>query len=171
MLNENNSQMQDYYLVSRAAHVIERSGLAMAGAMCGTFVAAQLAKASIAPFDSVGFVAAMVLVGMIGFYLGIDIPRHPRVARRRPRVEPVELLSAAGTFLAAMAALISVGDIVLDEAPQHVWELVVGVWWLVGIMLQISAGSIARLRLAQKAYPQSSSAAHAGDPVFQRHQR
>jgi hypothetical protein len=152
MLNEKSSPMQDYYLVSRAAHVIERSGLAMAGAMCGTFVAAQLAKAGIAPFDSVGFAATMVLVGMIGFYLGIDIPRHPaRVARRRPRVEPVELLSAAGTFLAAMAALISVGDIVLDEAPQHVWELVVGVWWLVGVMLQISAGSIARLRLAQKA--------------------
>jgi hypothetical protein len=172
MLNENNSPMQDYCLVSRAAHVIERSGLAMAGAMCGTFVAAQLAKASIAPFDSVGFVAAMVLVGMIGFYLGIDIPRQPaRVARRRPRVEPVELLSAAGTFLAAMAALISVGDIVLDEAPQHVWELVIGVWWLVGIMLQISAGSIARLQLAQKAYPQSSPPAHAGDPVFQSHQR
>ena len=152
MSNERNSQLQDYLLISRAAHVIERSGLAMAGAMCGTFVAAQLAKAGIAPFDSVGFAATMVLVGMIGFYLGIDIPRLPvRVARHRPRVEPVELLSAAGTFLAAMAALISVGDIVLDEAPQHVWELVVGVWWLVGVMLQISAGLIARLRFAQKA--------------------
>jgi hypothetical protein len=152
MLNEKNNPMQDYDLVSRAAHVIERSGLAMAGAMCGTFVAAQLAKAGVTPFDSVGFAATMVLVGMIGFYLGIDIPLHPaRIVRQRPRVEPVELLSAAGTFLAAMAALISVGDIVLDEAPQHVWELVVGVWWLVGIMLQISAGSIARLRLAQKA--------------------
>jgi hypothetical protein len=149
MLNEKSSPMQDYYLVSRAAHVIERSGLAMAGAMCGMFVAAQLAKAGIAPFDTVGFAATMVLVGMIGFYLGIDIPRLPaRIARHRPAVE---LLSAAGTFLAAIAALISVGDIVLDEAPQHVWELVVGLWWLGGVMLQISAGAIARLRLAQKA--------------------
>jgi len=114
MLNEKNSLMQDYDLVSRAAHVIERSGLAMAGAMCGTFVAAQLAKAGIAPFDSVGFTAAMVLVGMIGFYLGIDIPRLPvRVARHRPRVEPVELLSAAGTFLAAQR-----NDIVIAEAEK-----------------------------------------------------
>jgi hypothetical protein len=149
MLNERNSAMHDYYLISRAAHVIERSGLAMAGALCGTFVAAHLANADIAPFDSVGFTASMVMVGMIGFYLGIDIPRLP--ARRRPRLDPAELLSATGTFLAATAAVVSVGAIVLDEAPQRAWEFVIGSWWLVGSIMQISAGSIARMRLAQKA--------------------
>jgi hypothetical protein len=152
MPNEGNRAMQDYHPISRAAHVIERSGLAMAGAMCGTFVAAQLAKADIAAFDTVGFTAAMVLAGMIAFYLGIDVPGLPASgARHRSRVEPVELLSAAGTFLAAMAALISVCAIVLDEAPPRAWELVISAWWLVGTAMQISAGSIARMRLAGKA--------------------
>jgi len=64
-------------LISRVAHVMERSGLAMAGAICGTFVATLLARADGAVFESVGFFASMVLIGMIGFYLGIDIPRRP----------------------------------------------------------------------------------------------
>jgi hypothetical protein len=151
MLNEQNSAMHDYYLISRALHVIERSGLAMAGAMCGTFVAAQLAKADIAAFGTLGFTAAMVLAGMIAFYLGIDIPRLPAgAARHRPRIEPAEWLSAAGTFLAAMAALISVCAIVLDETPHRAWELAISAWWFAGTIIQISAGSIARVRLARK---------------------
>jgi hypothetical protein len=151
MPNEGNHAMQDYYLISRAAHVIGRSGLAMAGAMCATFVAAQLAKTDIVALDTFGFTAAMVLAGMIAFYLGIDIPWLPAGGvRHPPRVEPVELLSAAGTFLAAVAALISVCAIVLDEAPHRAWEFVIGSWWLVGTAMQISAGSIARLRLARK---------------------
>ena len=50
-MSRKNAAMQDYLLISRVAHVIERSGLAMAGAMCGTFVGAQLAKADVAPFE------------------------------------------------------------------------------------------------------------------------
>jgi hypothetical protein len=50
-----------------------------------------------------------------------------------------------------VAALISVCAIVLDEAPHRAWELVIGSWWLVGTAMQISAGSIARMRLARKA--------------------
>jgi len=145
--------------VSRWAHVLERTGLALTGASCGLFVAAHVARANIDLIGSAAVVLAMMLYGAAGFYLGIDLPPTPRDHRLHlplrnglgSRADAVELLSAAGTFLAAMAALISVGDIVLDEAPQHVWELVVGVWWLVGVMLQISAGSIARMRLAQKA--------------------
>src|ERR1700676_1223768 len=102
------------FFVSRVAHVVERTGLAMSGAMCGTFVAAYLARASIDPFDSIGFIASMILIGMIGFYLGIDIPRlrasHIGSGTRppMPRWDTVELLSATGTFLAAVAALTSV---------------------------------------------------------------
>jgi hypothetical protein len=43
MFNESNIPIDDRLLISRAAHVLERTGLAMAGAMIGTFVAAQLA--------------------------------------------------------------------------------------------------------------------------------
>src|SRR5436190_7987302 len=119
MSNERNTAMQDYYLISRVAHVIERSGLAMAGAMCGTFVAAQMSKVNVALFGSIGFAIWMVLIGMVGFYLGIDTPRPPEVAGARLRPDPVEWLSAAGTFLAAVAALVSVYGIVLDEVPQR----------------------------------------------------
>jgi hypothetical protein len=143
--------MQDYHLISRAAHVIERSGLAMAGAMCGTFVAAQMSKVNVALFGSIGFAVWMVAIGMVGFYLGIDTPRPPEVAGIRVRTDPVEWLSAAGTFLAAVAALVSVYGIVLDEVPQRFWEFVFGSWWTLGITMQIGAGLIARLRPATRA--------------------
>ena len=152
MSNERSIAMHDYVLISRVAHVIERSGLAMAGAMCGTFVAAQMAKTSVALSDSVGFIALMVLVGMIGFYLGIDIPRRPASVVAEPqKVDPVELLSANGTFLATVAALVSVAIIVLDEVPQRALEFVVGSCWTLGIVMQIGAGLIGRQRLNRKA--------------------
>jgi hypothetical protein len=157
MLDERDAGADDRSLISRVAHVVERIGLAMSGAIGGTFVAAYLARASIEPFASVGFVASTILVGTVGFYLGIDIPRlrtsHPNsgIKGSAPRVDPIELLSATGTFLAAVAALASVYAIVFDQVPQRVWELVVGSWWLLGVMMQIGAGLIARLRLANKA--------------------
>jgi hypothetical protein len=157
MSNEADARTGNPFFVSRVAHVVERIGLAMSGAMCGTFVAAYLARASIDPFDSVGFIASMVLIGMIGFYLGIDIPglraSHIGSGTRppMPRWDTVELLSATGTFLAAVAALTSVYAIVFDEAPQGVWEFAIGCWWLIGVAMQISAGAIGRLRLANDA--------------------
>jgi hypothetical protein len=157
MLDETGAAADDRVLISRVAHVVERIGLAMSGAIGGTFVAAYLARASIEPFASVGFVASTILVGMIGFYLGIDIPRlrasHPNSGTKgtAARVNPVELLSATGTFLAAVAALASVYAIVFDQVPQRVWEFVVGSWWLLGVIMQIGAGLIARLRPANKA--------------------
>ena len=157
MLSEGAAHAESRVLISRVAHVVERTGLAMAGAMGGTFVAAYLARASIEPFDSIGFIASMVLIGMIGFYLGIDIPLmreadvNSAIKGSGPGVDPVELLSATGTFLAAVAALASVYAIVFDEAPQRVWEFVIGSWWLLGVVMQISAGLIARLRPANKA--------------------
>ena len=150
MFNAKNVQSDDQFLIIRAVHVIERSALAMAGAMCGTFVAAQLSQAEITLFGSLGFIAMMVLAGTIGFYLGIDIPRLPMVGRR-PRLDPVDLLSAAGTFLAAFAALIAVYGLVFDVAPQRLSETVICSWWVLGVIMQIGAGSIGRLRLARSA--------------------
>jgi hypothetical protein len=150
MLDERDAGADDRLLISRVAHVVERIGLAMSGAIGGTFVAAYLARASIELFGSVGFVASTILVGVIGFYLGIDIPRLrvPRLSSGlkgpAPGVDPVELLSATGTFLAAVAALASVYAIVLDEVPQPMWEFVIGSWWLLGVLMQIGAGLIAR---------------------------
>jgi hypothetical protein len=145
-------QSDDQFLVIRAAHVIERSALAMAGAMCGTFVAAQLSQTEIALFGSLGFIVTMVLSGTIGFYLGIDIPRPPWLTiGARPRLDTVDLLSATGTLLAAIAALIAVYGLVFDVAPQRLSETVICSWWVLGVVLQTGAGSIGRLRLARRA--------------------
>jgi hypothetical protein len=153
MSDQTDARTENPFLVSRVAHVVGRIGLAMSGAMCGTFVAAYLARTRIDPFDSIGFIAAMILIGMIGFYLGIDIPGlraphiRPGMKPPMPRWDTVELLSATGTFLAAVAALTSVYAIVFDEAPQGVWEFTIGCWWLFGVVMQIGAGAIGRLRV------------------------
>ena len=149
MRNDREFRTDSRVLLSRAAHVVARAGLAMAGAMSGTFVAAELAKADFVLFDTVGFVVAMVLIGITGFYLGIDIPRQPRaIAGARTRIDAVEWLSAAGTFLAAAAAMVSVYSIVFDEVPPINWEVVFGCWWLLGTFMQTGAGLIGRLQPA-----------------------
>src|SRR5271163_4299405 len=117
MPNQRRSRMDDFLLISRVAHVVERTGLAMSGAMCGTFVAALQTQVNPARFDSAEFILSMVAIGMIGFYLGIDIPRLPK-SFGQPRFDLVELLSATGTFLAAIAGLISVYAFVFDQIPQ-----------------------------------------------------
>jgi hypothetical protein len=136
--------------ISRCAHVIERIGLAMAGASCGLFVATHMSDTRIELFGSVGMVFGMIVIGALGFYVGIDIPR---VFRRRaqsgddlPKTDIVELLSAAGTFLASLAAFTSVYMIVTDPAVGLGWTLTIAGWWLVGVTLQIAAGIIARWR-------------------------
>jgi hypothetical protein len=152
ILNERNPRAETHF--SRAAHVVERMGLAMSGATSGTFVAAYLARADIETFNSIGFIASMILVGIIAFYLGIDIPRlrafQASLGARHPipQWDTVELLGATGTFLAAVAALTSVYAIVLDEDPQPMWEFAVGCCWLLGVMMQIGAGAIGRLRMS-----------------------
>jgi hypothetical protein len=144
MVTKDKAAIDDVILITAVAHVIGRAGLAMAGAMCGTFVAAGLTRANAAWFDTVSFIAAMVLSGMISFYLGIDIPRLRVTTGARPRVDPVELLSATGTFLAAIAALISVYSFVFDEALGR-FEYMVGSWWMLGAAMQISAGLTGRI--------------------------
>ena len=60
--------MDDVIFITEAAHVLGRAGLAMAGAMCGTFAAAALTKANAAWFDSAPFIAAMVLIPKLVVY-------------------------------------------------------------------------------------------------------
>jgi hypothetical protein len=150
MTTKSHAADDDIVLINAIAHVVGRSGLAMAGAMCGTFVAAGLTQTN-AWFDSLGFTAAMVAIGMIGFYLGIDIPlRVPGDLITRPRLDAIALLSATGTFLAAIAALISIYSFVFDETPYRGFEYVVGSWWIFGVGMQIGAGLTGRLRVAGK---------------------
>jgi hypothetical protein len=138
--------------VSRWAHVLERTGLALTGTSCGLFVAAHVGRADIDLIGSAAAVLAMMLYGAAGFYLGIDLPPAPPDYRMRPpprhgpatRADAVELLSAAGTFLAAVAAMVSVSSIVLDETAHASGALLICLSWAIGTTMQIAAGVIAR---------------------------
>jgi hypothetical protein len=155
MSTNNPTKIDDASLIVQIVQVTGRLGLSMAGAMCGTFVAAQLTMTNAELFDSAGFIALMVLVGIVGFYLGIDLPRlrsslaEPELDRQR--IDSIELLSKIGTFLAAIAALISVYAFVFDETPRRSFEYMVASWWMIGVVMQIGAGLIGRIRLARAA--------------------
>jgi hypothetical protein len=155
MLNKKPTDNDDILLIVQIVQVTGRLGLSMAGAMCGTFVAALLTMTDAALFDFVGFVALMIVVGILGFYLGIDVPylrsSLAKPESDRPRIDPIELLSRTGTFLAAIAALISVYAFVFDETMRPSLEYMVASWWMVGVVLQIGAGLIGRIRLAKAA--------------------
>src|ERR1700720_3884287 len=88
--------------ISRSAHALERTGLALTGASCGLFVAAHVGRADIDLIGSTAAVLAMMLYGAAGFYLGIDLPpappdHHrlhlPMRQRLGSRADAVELLS------------------------------------------------------------------------------
>ena len=138
--------------VRKFAHLLERLGLAMAGAASGLFVAA-LVGTSIAQFTTQAFLLLMMLGGAIGFYLGIDTPQRPFHAdeassdgRWDGRIDTPELLSAVGTFLAAGSAFASVGVIVLRHAPHLAWTWMIMAGWVFGVTMQIIAGASARRR-------------------------
>src|ERR1700738_3495405 len=59
--------------VRKSAHLLERIGLAMAGAASGLFVAAHVGS-STAVFTSESFIVMMMIGGAVGFYQGIDTP-------------------------------------------------------------------------------------------------
>src|SRR5271167_4740159 len=65
----------DRSTISKWAHVLERTGLALTGASCGLFVAAYIGRTDIDLIGSTAAVLAMMLYGAAGFYLGIDLPR------------------------------------------------------------------------------------------------
>lgn len=139
--------------VRKFAHVLERIGLAMAGAASGLFVAVHVGS-SIAALTSQGFIVIMMIGGAIGFYLGIDTPQ---LAFHGPnhelskggaggKVDAAEFLSAVGTFFAALTAFASVSVIVFREDPHIFWTMMIMLGWVVGVMMQIIAGTIARTR-------------------------
>jgi len=140
--------------LSRSAHVLERTGLALTGASCGLFVAAHVGRADIDLIGSAAAVFAMMLYGAAGFYLGIDVPPAPPDHRLHlplrhglgTRADAVELLSAAGTFLASVAAFVSVSSIVLDETAHRSTALLIFFGWAIGTTMQIAAGAIARMK-------------------------
>jgi hypothetical protein len=138
--------------VRRFAHVLERIGLAMAGASSGLFVGSYVGS-SIAALTSQGFLMVMMIGGAVGFYLGIDTPAlafHEASGELSKsgsrRIDTAEFLSAVGTFLATLAAFVSVGVIVLREDPHRFWTIIIMLGWVVGVMMQITAGTIARTR-------------------------
>ncbi len=141
------------FRVRKSAHVLERLGLAMAGAACGLFVGI-LVGTSVAALTSQGFLLLMMIAGAVGFYLGIEtppLPFHP--TRGGPsndgsdgQIDAAEFLTAAGTFLATGSAFASVGIIVLRHEPHIAWTSMIMAGWVVGVAMQIIAGAIARLR-------------------------
>jgi hypothetical protein len=112
------------------AQVAERTGLVIMGALSGLYVAALMAKIDIEEIKSVGVLFLVILYGSVGFYLGTNLPSLPSgVSRRvfsdgdsRPRTNLIALVSGTGTLIAALAALMSVSMIVLDEIPPVTWR-------------------------------------------------
>jgi hypothetical protein len=133
--------------VRRFAHFLERTGLSMAGAACGLFVAAHVGS-SVSWLTNQAFLLFMMLVGAVGFYLGIDTPQLPPEAHTGPRapIDKAEFLSAVGTFLATLTAFVSVGVIVSRETPELVWTIIIMLGWIAGVVMQIIAGGIASMR-------------------------
>jgi hypothetical protein len=137
-------------LILRLAHVVARLGLAMTGAVGATFVAALLMRAELPWFDTIEFTALLIVLGMIGAYLGIDIPRWPLLQAKPADQSPaIGLTGATGTFLAAGAGLLALYAFVFDETSDPSGNLLFGVTWMVGVCLQIGAGLAGRRRIAR----------------------
>ena len=132
------------FRVRKTAHVFERVGLAMAGAACGLFVGAYVGS-SIAPLTTQGFLLLMMLLGFVGFYLGIDTPQMP-FDDAHSRIDAAEFMSSAGTLCATLTVLASVGVIVLRLEPHLAWTWLALFGWIAGVAMQIVAGTKARMR-------------------------
>ncbi|TYO65175.1 hypothetical protein FXV83_18465 [Bradyrhizobium hipponense] len=128
----------------KAAHVLERVGLAMAGAACGLFVGAYVGS-TIPSLTTQGFLLVMMLLGVVGFYLGIDTPQMP-FDEAHSQIDAAELLSSAGTLCATLAAFVSVAVIVLRLEPHSALTWLVFIAWIAGVAMQIVAGTKARMR-------------------------
>jgi hypothetical protein len=135
----------------KSAHLLERIGLAAVGGACGLYVAAALMRLENELFGSGWFILLMMLFGAFSFYIGIDLPGRPaqestpRLSEERNRgTDAAEIFSAAGTFVAAIAAFLSISIIVLDQTVPDGLIVLVGCCWAIGSSLQVAAGAIAR---------------------------
>jgi hypothetical protein len=153
MANRVDATTSTRYHLNGLAQVMERIGLAIMGALCGLFVAALVAKANIEEINSLGVLFSALLYGSIGFYFGSNIPSLSSGVSHGtfsdigsgPKTSPIALASATGTFVAAVAALVSVYMIVFDETPPVIWAIGIGFGWMLGVLLQLAAGTAARL--------------------------
>jgi hypothetical protein len=96
-------------------------------------------------------VLLMMLYGAFSFYVGIDLPGRPAQKSTprppeewNPGTDAAEIFSAAGTFLAGIAAFLSVSIVALDEPVRDGLTVLVGCCWAIGSSLQIASGAIAR---------------------------
>jgi hypothetical protein len=115
-------------------------------------VAVHIARSEVNLIGSGAVIALVMIYGAAGFYLGIDLPPPPEKLRELPlrklgsKADAVKLLSAAGTFLTAIAAVIAVTSIIVDEVARPGGAVAVFLAWLIGLSMQIAAGIIARSR-------------------------
>jgi hypothetical protein len=89
-----------------------------------------------------------VLYGSLGFYLGTNIPSlssSGTFSNTGSGPKTIALASAIGTFVAAVAALVSVYMIIFDETLPAMWNVGIGSGWALGVLLQLAAGTAARL--------------------------
>jgi hypothetical protein len=133
--------------------MLERTGLAMAGAAGALFVGTHTGSTFTALMTE-GFLVVMMIAGAIGFYLGIDTPPHRYVGLdtglfkgwSAGEIDAAEFLTAVGTFLAALTAFFSVALIVLGRDPRLGSTFLLTAGWLLGTVMQIVAGVITRMR-------------------------
>jgi hypothetical protein len=149
------------------AEVMEGIGIAIMGALCGLFVAAMVAKADIEAINSVPALLSAMLYGSVGFYLRTNVPSLSSggsfsTTSLNPKTNPIALARALGTFVAAVAALVSVYMIIFDEAPPAIWNVGIGIGWAFGVLLQFAAGTAARLRQYGSAAAKPSGRTQAG---------
>jgi len=148
MTNRADAAAPTRYHLNGFAQVMERIGLAIMGALCGLFVAAMVARADIEEINSLGALLSAVLYGSLGFYLETNIPllsSSRTVSNTGSGPKAIALASAIGTFVAAVAALVSVHMIIFDDSPPVIWNVGIGFGWALGVLPQLAAGTAARL--------------------------
>jgi hypothetical protein len=147
---------------NRLSRVIGRTGLAVLGALSALFVAPLAAAADIRGMNSAAGLLGSILYAGLAFYLGIDIPGHPRPPQSSVSERPdlVMLVSALGTLVASLAALVALSVFALDARPTVACIVAICVAWLIGLTMQLVAGSTGRVlppavRMVTGAFPQA----------------